>query len=537
MTIQLESLRISIGEKDIAIKDRFTLILGKFKKNLLNQYQNEGYILISENFNLIPIDEFIKIIQKEAKEFSELLKALKLLDILNNFHKKVKINIDIFSKYNDFIQSLIHSFEFNLLLKKKNVLLEELELSKIREKSSELTAISDLIDKLNESLINNKNKLKYLEEDFLKRKNHINQVKKTLNNFNLEIQNLNKQKKECFNLINRITRKMESSKEEKKDDLMLPIEINNNLSNAEKIRALQKKAKEIQYEINENKAKLDEVNLKFEELKPQYEIYEKDYQNLLNIIENDEKKINKLQIEYKEKLKQSEYITNKYIEVKDIKSIRLKNEIEEEIEKLNDKINQISGSNTQINPENLESLSNIIQKLNEFNKNLKLRQKEIIIEYNQDEVYEIFDKFRNLEKIINNLEELLNKFLSQNNLESQLQIVISGDKKFFIQLDFTRSNKEHAKFEELTTPEKVFFIIVLYISIKILTKTNNIIFSNIFIPTQYNKRGSIFRTIKKILPIFQNDQNLSEFRLIFIISNLQMKRAIQNLNLIKINEI
>ncbi|MFX1410984.1 MAG: hypothetical protein ACFFA6_11565 [Promethearchaeota archaeon] len=519
------------------IKDRFSLILGKFKKNLLSQFQNEDYLFISKNFDLIPIDEFIKIFKKEAKEFSELAKALKLLDILDKFHNKVKINIDMFSQYNDLIQSLINSFEFNLLLKKKNILLEELKLSKIREKSSELTAISDLMEKLNESLINNKNKLKYLEEDFLKRKNQIDQVKKTLNNYNLEIQNLNKQKKECFILINRITRKMEVSSEEKKDDLIVPIEINNNLTNAEKIRSLQKKAKEIQYEINENKTKLDEMILKFEELKPHYEIYENDYQNLLNIIENDKNKMNNLQIEYKEKLKQSEDITDEYIEVKNIKSIRLSNEIEEEINKLNNKINQISGSDTQINPESSESLSNIIQKINEFSKNLKLKQKEIIIEYDQDEIYEIIEKFRKLEKTINNLEELLNKFLSQSNLESQLQIAISDDKNLFIQLDFTRSNKEHAKFEELTTPEKVFFIIILYISIKILTKTDYIIFSNIFIPTKYNKRGSIFRTIKKVLPIFQNDPNLSEYKLIFIISNLEMKKAIQSLNIIRINEI
>jgi len=535
-TIQLNNLKISIGEKEIVITDRFTLILGKFKKNLLAQFQDERYLTISKNYDLIPIDEFIEIFKNQAKNFSELSKAPKLLDYLGEFHRTINNNIEIFSQYNKLIQSIIHTFEFNLLLKKKKILLKELKLSEVSNRSSELTAISNLIEKLNESLLNNKNKLKYLEEDFLQHKNQIDQVKKTLDDYNLKIQNLNRQKKEFFNQINSITRQMEGVKKEKKDDLKLIIEFDENLTNAEKIQALQKKAKKIQYEINEIKTKLHETSLKFEELYPRYEIFEKDYQNLLDIIENDHFKINNLKDEYKEKIKEYDDISDEDLNIKNIQSIRLTNEIEEEIENLNAELSEILNLNTQIDPENPENFTLITKKLLEFEELLKLKREELIIKYDQNEMLEIFERFRKFETLLNELEELLNKFLAKINLESQLQITINDENKFFfIQLNFVRNNEEHIKFEELTTPEKIFFVIILYISIKILLKIETIVFSNVFLLSQYNKL-SIYRTIRKILPVFESEENLTTTNLVFIISNLEMKKKIENLRVINIEE-
>ncbi|MFW9987862.1 MAG: hypothetical protein ACFFC3_04340, partial [Candidatus Odinarchaeota archaeon] len=88
-----------------------------------------------------------------------------------------------------------------------------------------------------------------------------------------------------------------------------------------------------------------------------------------------------------------------------------------------------------------------------------------------------------------------------------------------------------------TTPEKVFFIIVFYISIKLHTKSKNIILSNISILTKYNKAGSIYRTIRKILPLFEKDDILLGFNLIFILSNLELKKEIKNLKIKTIQEI
>ncbi|MFX0145427.1 MAG: hypothetical protein ACFE9C_15290, partial [Candidatus Hodarchaeota archaeon] len=107
---------------------------------------------------------------------------------------------------------------------------------------------------------------------------------------------------------------------------------------------------------------------------------------------------------------------------------------------------------------------------------------------------------------------------------------------FLCNLSFLRNDKEQLKFEELTTPEKIFFIIVFYLSIELHTNTKNIVFSNTSIINQYNKAGSIYRTIRKILPIFEMDDKLSKFNLVFILSNLELKRTIKNLNIITIKE-
>jgi hypothetical protein len=106
---------------------------------------------------------------------------------------------------------------------------------------------------------------------------------------------------------------------------------------------------------------------------------------------------------------------------------------------------------------------------------------------------------------------------------------------FFIRSTFNHKNKEQITFDDLTTPEKIFFIIVFHTSIEIQLKNKNIIFSNLFIPSNYNKAGSIYRTITKILPLFEGEI-FEEFNLIFILSNLEMKKEIPNLKVINIQD-
>jgi len=107
---------------------------------------------------------------------------------------------------------------------------------------------------------------------------------------------------------------------------------------------------------------------------------------------------------------------------------------------------------------------------------------------------------------------------------------------FLINIHFIRSSQDRLTFNELTTPEKIFFIITYYISIEFQVKNKNIIFSNLFIPSNFNKAGSIYRTIRKMLLIFESDENLSSFNLIFILSNLELKKSIKKLNIITIQE-
>ena len=140
-----------------------------------------------------------------------------------------------------------------------------------------------------------------------------------------------------------------------------------------------------------------------------------------------------------------------------------------------------------------------------------------------------------MEKSLNNIESLLNRFLLEINIKSQIRIIVSDDLKcFLINLEFLRKDKNKVKFEDLTSPEKIYFIIVFYISIKLHIKIENIIFSNVSILSKFNKVGSIHRTIRKILPIFEMEDNLSKFNLIFILSYLELKKDIKNLKVITI---
>ena len=131
----------------------------------------------------------------------------------------------------------------------------------------------------------------------------------------------------------------------------------------------------------------------------------------------------------------------------------------------------------------------------------------------------------------------MNKFLKAIDLNSQIRILINEDRKnLFISILFTRGDKEKTKFADLTTPEKIFFIIVFYLSTKLHINKTNIIFSNVSILSKYNKAGSIYRTIRKILPKFEFEEDLSKLRLIFILSNLEFKKEIKNLKITTIQE-
>ena len=67
-------------------------------------------------------------------------------------------------------------------------------------------------------------------------------------------------------------------------------------------------------------------------------------------------------------------------------------------------------------------------------------------------------------------------------------------------------------------------------------KKKYILFSNISISGKYNKAGSIFRTIRKILPKFELEDEFLKFNLIFILTNLELKKEIKNLKKITIKE-
>ena len=538
MNIPKTNLKISIGPTVIPIQDRFTLICGKIKKNLLTKYKNESFLAISENLNIVPLEKFVKILQEESKENIKLVNSLKILEYIHEYHKTVSKNLSISSQYNEIIQNLILILRYNYLLSQRETLLKELEISEYYKKSSNLKATTDLLDKLTKSLTNNKKKLKFLEEDYFQRKNQVDQIKSRINEYNLQIQELTEQKKYYFNQINKITREMAEDIPEINKEFLNVKNSNNNLTNAEKIKNFQKKAKESQFKINKIKSKKSQTQLKLDDLNPIFETYQKDYQKVLEIIKNEENRIIDLQTELKKKIGDEGNLVSQDLDLIDLKLLRASQEIKNDIDKANSELNRISIPKNYFNPQKANDLSLIIQHLNELDETTKNHEPDIIITINEKEIINCIEKFTTLEDSISQIESMINKFLPEINLLTQFKFIISDDNNhFFIDIKFIRSDKTiKVEFDELTTPEKIYFIIVFYISIKLQTKSKNIIFSNVSVSSQYNKAGSIFRTIRKILPIFKIDDDLSRFNLIFIISNLELKKEIKNLNIKTIQE-
>ena len=434
------------------------------------------------------------------------------------------------------IQSLISILKHNSLRERRENLIKEQKLSEMKKISGDLAANTDLLNKLNESLRKNKKKLDYSKEDFFYLKNQRDQIIGTINSYRQKIQELNKKKKDCFAQINKITRELsDSTQNSKKNEFHLEIDTDKSLSKADIIKNLQNQAKEIQYEINQFNSKVSESQSDLEQINPNYETLEKDYNSLLNIIKTDEIRVKQIKNELSNEMLEHEKF--KEFNLSEFNSLRSKQEIDSEIEETTTELNNLIEKNNLFDSEDPENLSRVIKELSELNHLLNKDSKDLSISYADEEIMDCIEKFRRLEILYSDIEDLINKFLVEINLETNFQTSINQDfQKFYIQIIFLRSKKESLLFEDLTTPEKIFFVIIFYIAIKIILGTKNIIFSNLFVPNEYNKRGSIFRTISKILPIFEKQKELKNFNLIFIISNLEMKKKIENIKIIKIEE-
>ncbi|NVM18199.1 MAG: hypothetical protein HWN80_10820 [Candidatus Lokiarchaeota archaeon] len=526
---------MDIGSKKIAIKDRFTLILGKFKRELFQEYLNQEFVQIIEEADLIPAKKLVNYFQNQSDELKGLDNSLKILDFLTNYRKIVEYNLEIFAKFNKIIEIIFSTFRYEYLSERKNQLIVELEFAEKHKKSSELSAIVDLINKLKESIKTNKVKLNYIKEDYFQRKNQIDQIKENLAISEDKIQELNQIKKKCFSQINRITRQIEGSTTNQENDSMLKLGNDDKLTNADKIRALQKKAKETQYEINQIKSRSKQIKGELEKLFPHFDIYKKDYEEILESIKDDEKRIRVLQKEYENEIHANE--ETQIEEIKDLLEtpIRPSLEIKEEISKINSELEAISIPEDFLSADNPSNLRVVLDKLREIDDILRSNDEKISIHRNEEEISNIFENYDIFESVIGDFEGILNDFLKEINLEINFLLVINDtNTSFYLKTNFFRNNKEKANFEALTTPEKIFFIISFFISTGVVLGHDNIFFSNLFIPNIYNKGGSIYRTIRKILPIFETNDKLSKFKLIFLMSNLELKKEINNIKLIKV---
>ena len=538
LLINKNRTEIKVGENKIFIEDRFTLIQGKFKLNQFHEYHSDDYLQIQENLDLIPVEKIINVISNESNNLSDLTNFTKILDLLSGYSKIVENNLEIYLKFSKNMEILYTLFKLIYFSAKKKLLSKELELSKIRKSSSDILAIADLMKSLTESINSNKVKLSYIKEDYFQRKNQIDKIKKDLTTCKTLIQEQSQIKKNCFDQINKITRQLEGSKTENEDNSFLRFGIETNLTNSEKIRALQKKAKETQYESNQIRLRAKQSQAEFEELLPNYEIYRNDYEEILETINKEEKRLRQAQNDYGKELSKNEEIQFGKTEELLSQPIRPYLEIEHEIRDVESELDNLSFP-PNLNKKNfLSNMPTMIEKFKEIDGTLRNNYEKININVNEEEIEEFFEQFHIFENLIKNIEDITNKFLKTIQLQVQFNLVTNQmNTAFLIKTDFTRKSKINVNFENLTTPEKIFFIISFFISFKVLLNSKNIIFSNLFILPVYNtKGGSIYRTIRKIIPLFKTDENLSDVSIILLMSNLELKKGIDNFKIIKVNE-
>ncbi|MFX1233330.1 MAG: hypothetical protein ACFFBY_02130 [Promethearchaeota archaeon] len=532
--IQKNDFVISIGSKEIILTDKFSLIKGKFKINMICQHKLKNFIELGANLDLIPLEKFLNTLYG-AKKKKELNKISGLLEFINNQSKTIRENLNFVSEYINILKLILLTTEINSLKKKKETLEKESEIAKTYKDSRDLNAISDLLTKIKKSIEDNKKRASYLEEDYSLQRNQIEQIEKNISNYDLEIDKLNSQMKMCFTQINQISRLTEISSEDNKNEALKSLGIKIDLSNSEKIRMLQLKAKEISYNIKQAKSIKEDLVLKLNRLYPKYEIYKKDYDKLISIIERDNGKINELENELKKKLREKS--GNLTEEISDLNTLRPLNQIDEDIKEVDKKLNEIIQSNKLVGIKDWQDLLSIKEKLGNFSNQISKKANELTINDNKSIFLEALHSYRKFELILNEIEKTINYFLLEIKILSQFKIVTNEtNTSFLIKTLLKKNNNKEITLMELTTPEKVFFTVALYLSLCIVLNQKYIIFSNLFIPNDYNKSGSILRAFRKILPIFKKIDMLSNFNLILILSNIEIKKQIEDIKIIEIKE-
>jgi len=536
MKVEDEHKQITIGTQKYNIQDKLTLILGKIKEDDLISFKDENLVDLITNLDPLPIENIIKNLKSV---YPVITKSINLLKYLKDYIKAIELNTEIISDYNKLAQKIILSFQFVFLNNEKSQLINELEIAKLSKQSSEIKAISDLLEKLNEFLIHNKTNLTYLEQDYQKKKNQIDKINQEIQNANDIIQSLTNKKKLCFRYINNITRNMDLSSKLiiNEAEINSTLDLDPNLTNAEKIRTLQIKAREIQHDINQHKLKLDEIKIKYDNLSPQFKRISEDYEKLVHSIEEDENKVKKKEHELKEMISGLDAKMNENLQKIDFTSIQTPSQIESELSNIESRITTILTNETFIHDNSFIKVEEVINELNNLINYSKKNKNQITISDANQKFTDMFEGYFKLESNVSKLEDLLNLLLSEIDLRVNLEISITeGYTKLLIHPQFARNKAQNLQYDDLTTPEKIFFVIIMYLSIKMLQKSKTILFSNIFIPESYNKRGSIFRTIRKLVQIFERNSSFSDYTFVFIISNLELKKQIENIKIIKIKE-
>jgi hypothetical protein len=307
------------------------------------------------------------------------------------------------------------------------------------------------------------------------------------------------------------------------------------LSNAERIQKLRKEAKEIHYKIRKYKSELENAKKTLDSFLPKYQSYKKDFDSLKSTIDRQENQIKQQKAEIEKLTRKSDIKNLSEIKIGDLSNIRDYDTVKQEISNTDNKIDMMIEKNEYFKEKEIQNFDKLEHRLIEFKAFLLEQNDDLIYEININTVNSLVDNLREFELYLKDVEDLMNRMIGQINLELSFETIINfDDKEFFIKPKFTRNEKETLEFNQLTTPEKVFVVITLFITINISLDEREVLFSNLYLNENFNKRGSLFRTLRKIIPIFQQNKNFSDIELNFAISNLEMKRPIENINIIKL---
>jgi len=501
--------RINIADNEIDIKNQFTLILGKFKKEQIKQFQEYDTHDIIEEFNVLSFEKILTIFKDGTNDVN----FLRFVDILDPFLNKTEFLIQLIEDYCDLTQFFNQSLQLSIILNENENLEKLLEIRMKIDKKPNLKDTIDEINNLNNMIIEKNQTLNYLDEDFTKQKMKRDRFSTSINSLQTELKNLSLQKEKEFKKINTITGENEASRE-----------MDNELTDSQRILKLQQQVRDYNYEMKKINENLEEESAEFREFKLNFSIIEDDFKLLESTIDDYYNKLDKL------KKKLAEAIDTELDELETSDLLKSHNQIIKCIEDNNLKIKNIQ-KHKFFDKNQSDTLSPIYEELTNIKSNLTKNK----FNFTKDDIEKSVDFYQSIKSKIIKLEEIINKFLMQIYLKYSLEITIKDNKNLFIKQKFFQIRKKTTlNFNELTTPEKIFFLIVLDISLRILFN-KNIIYSNIFLPAIYNKHGSIIRTLRKIIPVFERETELQKLNLIFILSNVAMKETIKNLEVININ--
>ncbi len=502
------------------IKNKFNIIQGKFLSQDLNQLQLGNYIHLLDDVPKISLEKLLILYKNNSKGQKNLIDNINFIEFIAKYTQITQKDIKFLDKYISFLESCISLLRLNQLNLEKKKLKTELKIAQERNKSAEISTKITLLNKLNESIKEYNTRLKLFEEDFLPIKNQKKMLEDKLGNLKKTQIEFRKEQKDIFNKINILTREEESQ---------------NNDQN-EKIETLRKNAKILRDKIDDIKQKIENSQYKLNQNLPKFKEFDKIYHNLKENLEIDKKKMRNLRIELEEVIDLNKLDELTESGLKELSYIRPISLIKSNIDNITNEIIKIESFNQKYfkNKNNL-----LIKDLKMFKSNLDNFFSNQLEEFDSNELESKIKSLKKLGIWLYKFQKLLNEFLETINLKISIDFFLNLTPNFAknsqIIINFKRFKEEAIIYDNLTTPEKVFFIICFYLTIESLKNKRNIIFTNLIIPEDYNKKGSIFRTLTKIMPIFNESPDLKEKSLTFLISGFKLTKDIKNVQIYNIN--